>query len=153
MKKVSILNSLLSDLCAKKLSILNFPFSDLCAKKVSILNSPFSDYPREDGLHSQFVIFRLPTRRESQFSTRHSQNSRMKRVSILNSLFLNPCMKKASILNSLFLDLHTKKVSILNSLFSGCPHEDSVHSQFAILMLPMQRRSPFSTRHSQIAST
>ena len=43
----------------------------------------------------------------------------------------------------------TKQVSIVNSLFSFIPHEDSLHSQFAILRPPTWSKYPFPIRHSQ----
>ena len=103
-------------------------------KKVSILHSPFSDCLREDSLHCQLAILTLSTHKKSLFSTRHSQNAHTKAVSILSSPF-SDCLHEDT--------LHSQ-FSILKPVL-----EESLYSQFAVLMLSTRRQSPFSHRYSQ----
>ena len=44
-------------------------------------------------------------------------------------------------------------MSILSSPFSDYPEDDNLHSQFAILRVPVCKQSPFCTHHSQISHT
>ena len=56
-------------------------------KKVSILNSTLSDFPHEDSLHSKLAVLKPPMRRKNPFSIRYSQADYMKTAPILNSRF------------------------------------------------------------------